>query len=282
MNLIRWIKATPSTDYSAIHEVSFLGFHFSVYIDFTLHKDENPPPEAWWIFIERDSNALQSHANYDFCIGGLKRWRLDLTLYNDFEEFVQGLDHSHRHTFHKAQESFSNYGATLSLIDDDWSCLADQAYALYEKTATRHGHQLYDREFFRVIAKKPIYKLLCAWYQEKMIGMTVLIEEDKVLHSVCCGLDYEHSSPSFTYSALFYDLIRSAIASKKYTTLDVGLTGDQAKSMIGFKPILAQMEVTVRNPLLRGVLRLASKFLTATLSSEGNLQLRFSRNQLAI
>ena len=130
---------------------------------------------------------------------------------------------------------------------------------------------IYDLGFFRAIAKLPAYKLICAWYGEQLIGTLVMVEELSIVHSMVCGLDYEHSKMSFTYSKLYYEFIAQAIAAGNFKIADAGVTADQAKKLLGLAPRPAVVEISVQSTLLRAILRLVHPFVKISLDTQNAL-----------
>jgi hypothetical protein len=93
---------------------------------------------------------------------------------------------------------------------------------------------------------------------------------------LCC-FDYQHSKQIYAYSLLHYELIRLAINAKHYTTIDVGITANQSKSMMNFKPIPSCMDIRAKNIVLKTLLQLFSRFFTTTINEQGQLKLKFSK-----
>ena len=203
----------------------------------------------------------------------LKRWRLDISAYKNFDEYLKGMIRWHRCNYNKAKKNFQAYGCTTTLIEGDWTEYAERAEKLYSNVARQFQHRMFDLSYFKHVASHPNYKLLCAWYKEEMISAFLLEEEHTTMHNLCCGLDYKHSTPSYAYSYMHHVLFEHAIAAQKFTQVDVGFTADDAKKAIGFKPIPARMDFYAKNILLRKTLQTFSHICGATLNAEGKLRL---------
>ncbi len=126
----------------------------------------------------RDVDDTPSRA--DFCINGCKRWQADLFPFNTFEAYLESLNAGHYRQYRKTAKTFTEYGATISCIEGDWSADVDTVYNLYENVAVKSGTQMFDKGFFHMISKQSQYPLLCVWYQGIMIGCSVFVEEGPV------------------------------------------------------------------------------------------------------
>lgn len=281
-----WGKSIPLENYSSLHELSLTGLlgweikrpqnHFLVEFNFNLHTPFTIHPEAYLTFHTRDALKPQAAPNCCFTITEFKRWRIEIGSFSSFEDYLSNLKRWHRCNYIKSEKIFKNHGAEWSFIEQDWSNYAEDVYRLYYNVARKHGEKLYDLNFFQTAARRSDYKLVCAWFEGKMIAVFVLQEELPTLHSICCGLDYNHSTESYAYSWLNYAMIERAIEAKKYQSIDIGLTADESKRMIGFEPISAQMDIYSKGKITRNVLHFASSLLTAKITPEG--QLKFGLN----
>jgi hypothetical protein len=279
-----WVTARPLENYSSMHELSLtdlIGWkfawpqkHFFVAFNFNLHTPLQFHPQAYLTFQTCDEDKPPSHPNCCFSINEFKRWRIDISSYSSFNQYVRSLIRWHRCNYTKSEKTFRNYGCEVTLIEEDWTRHVDTVYRLYNKVALRHTDKLYDLKFFQEAAKRNDYKLLCAWYEGEMIGMFLLQDEMPTLHSTCCGFDYDHSSASYAYTWLHYALIQRAIEAKKYQFVDIGLTADESKKAIGFKSIPARMDIYANGFITRGLLRAASSLVTATITPDSSLKLR--------
>lgn len=277
----KWVTAAPLENYSSLHEVSLnqiLGGlikhpqkHFFVQFDFNLHTPLKMHPDAYLVFHLHDDDVPSKLSEGCFSITQLRRWRVDISRFNTFEDFLNSLSKKHFGGFLKSKKKFESNGATVEYMES-WVDHVDEAYALYRHIAKKHGEQLYDIRYFEELAKKNECHLLCAWLEGKMIGMTVLFDELPTLHSMCGGLDYTCSSKCYTYSWLHFEIIRKAIESKKYTSVDVGLTADEAKASIGFKPALSRMDIYSKGRMTRGILKMAARLFTASITPESKLK----------
>ncbi len=277
-------NALPLEKYSSLHKISILSLvgikkitlppSLTMAFHFNLQTPSKLNPEAQLTFALRDSASLAS-GNPDFCIHNLLRWRLNVTQYDSFENYLQQTKRTHFRNYHKTQKTFVKYGATLSWIEHDWSEYVDAFYQLYLNVASKHGSQLYDLSFFRTIAKLSEYKLLCIWFNGVLISALVMIDEGSVFHSMVCGLDYDHSKKAHAYSIMHYEFIRFAIEAKKYTCVDIGITADKAKALLDFQPVSSCMDIYAKNSILKGLLRLISRFTTATINEQAKLELNF-------
>lgn len=276
-----WIWSKPLENYSSLHEVSPMGMlginipwkwaHVLMQISFNLHTPLTIYPQAYLTFHTRDSNQPSSGIP-NYSITNIKRWRMDVSLFKTGDDYFNKIKRWHRCNYIKSEKIFKEYGCTTSLVEGDWSEHADTIYSLYANVANRYGDWLYNRTFFQEIAKRPDYKLLCAWYDGKIIGAFVLQEEQTTLHSTCCCLDYFHSSNSYAYTWMHYALINECIAKQKYANIDVGITADEAKKAIGFVPIQSNMDIYSRGLATQCFLRLVSRYISATITSESKLK----------
>lgn len=282
-------KAVLLKKYSSFHKISILSVmgiktekppHLKVIFNFNLHTHAPQMTRPHLTMNVCDYDANSPGNKFDFCIGNLTRWRLDITPYKSFSEFLESLSQSRKKKYYQTQNAFQEYGATLSVIEGDWSQYAETVYDLYYNVAKKYGGVLYDLDFFHQIAKDPSYKLMCIWYQGSIVSALVMIDEEPVFHSMICCLDYNHSQKTRAYSLIHYEIIRMAIEAKKYTTVDIGMTGDRLKAIMGYKPVSVRMEVTAQNYFIKGMLRLLSRFFTATINSNGKLEMKFSWQRL--
>lgn len=283
-----WITAIPLEHYSSLNELSLLDLlglhlpwpqkHFFIQFCLNLHSPLTIHPQAWLAMHVRDS-ALEPDNSQERCfaVTNINRWRLDISPYHSMEDYLARLIRWHKCNYTKSKKIFLNYGCTVSILENDWSEFAEEAYQLYGNVANAHGHWLYDRAFFQLAAKRPDYKMICAWYEGKMIAMFLLQDEPPTLHSIACGLDYHHSTASYAYSWLHYDLIKAAIEKGIYRQIDVGLTADESKRMIGFNPINSTMDVYSQGRVTRYALKAISKWVRATITSGAKLQFEFKR-----
>lgn len=267
---MEWGVTKPLEGYSSLHELSLLHF-FKLKILFSSNLLTPLPThsEALLIFHIQDVDRKQET---DFNITESTRWEVDVSQYETFDAFLESMNHKHYHHYSQAEKVFVESGATISRIDGDWSDYADRVHDLYEKVALKHGTKMYDRSFFHLIAKQSQYKLICAWYQDIMIGMNVTLEEPPILHSMCGGLDYEYSTKVYAYSQLNYEFIRWAIELKKFTIANVGITADEAKSSLGYKPVSVRMAVSSPRPMIRSLLRFLSRIVSVTLTPQSKLK----------
>jgi hypothetical protein len=207
-----------------------------------------------------------------YSINDFNRWRIDLSNIHNKDTYVKSMKRWYRCNYMKSKKTFQEYGCTTTITKGDWFEYAERFYALYSNVAQRHGDWLYDLQFFREVAKRDDYKLLCAWHEGEIIAAFLLCEESPTLHSVCCGLDYEHSSESFAYSWLHYALIESAIESERFTEVDVGLTADDAKRAIGFQPIPSRMDIYSSGAITRNLLKVISKLVKTSITPGSKLK----------
>lgn len=281
-----WVTAYPLEHYSSMHILSLLGLMgwkkwpqklFKVEFNFNLHTPFHIHPEAYLSFHTQDTNRPVAAPNCCFSISEFKRWRLEIGSFSSFEDYLSHLKRWHHCNYAKSKKIFEQYGTTCAIIEDDWTPYVDEVYKLYYNVALKHGEKLYDLNFFKQAAKRGDYKLVCAWFEREMVAMFVLQEELPTLHSICCGLDYNHSTKSYAYSWLNYALISHAIETKKYQFIDIGLTADDSKRIIGFQPISSRMDIYSKGVLTRSFLQLASKVVCAHINPEGQLKVTFKK-----
>lgn len=277
-------RAKPLEIYSSEHILSILKFigvktkrtpHIKIALNFNLKTPPLQDSKAQLSFHLRDADAFPRQKKADFCIKNLTRWRVNLFQYDSFSDFLQKIKRDNYRSYRRALRAFEAYGATMSFIEGDWSQYADTIYQMYANVAKKHGSELYDLDFFRHVAKLENYKLLCVWHEGVLIGALVLIDEAPVFHSMVCAFDYVHTKKCRAYSCLHYEFLRLAFEAKKYTIADIGLTADNAKASMNFQPVSACMDITAKNPLLKGVLRLLARFTTSTINEEAKLQFKF-------
>lgn len=278
-------RAKPLEKYSSLHFISILNLlgiksksaspGFSVVVNFNVQTPVRPTPEALMTFHLRDANTPSKVASVDFCITNLTRWRLDISPYTTFTAYLQKLNRKHYSRYAEAKEIFAKYGAKTAFIEGDWSEHVEAIYPLYVNVAKKHGTQLFDLDHFHAIAKLDQYKILCAWYHDTLIGALIIIEEGSVFHSICCGLDYNHSTRAHAYSWMHYEFIRWAIEAKKYTIADIGPTANETKACLDFQPVSSCMDVWAHNRFIGALLRFISFFISATIDSQAKLRLHF-------
>jgi predicted N-acyltransferase len=288
-HLINWklflgeVKTIPLEHFSVLQEVSvleMLGLNFSLpftkfslQLNMNLHTPLKIDPRAYLVIDTKDEGAQPSFPNRCYSLSKLNRWRLDISPYQTFDDYVQSLARWHRCTYNKAKKNFFHYGCETTYIEGDWSEHAETVARLYGNTARNYNHCLFNEEYFREVAKHSDCSLLCALYKGEMISAFVLKDELPTMHSLCCGLDYKHSSESYTYSWMHYALLQHAITAKKYKILDVGFTADEAKKAIGFQLIPSRMDLYSRGKLTQAVLSAVARYFGATLSAEGKVKL---------
>lgn len=278
-------KATPLEKFSSLHKISVLNLlglksncsspSFSWVLNSNLYLPIIQNDQAQMTFHFRDSKLNPVAEQCDFSITNLTRWRLDLSHYDTFMHFLQKMNRKHYARYNETKEIFHRYGAKISLIEDDWSQYAETAYKLYMKVAEKHGSQLYDLNFFKAISTNRVYKLMCALHDQKLIGALIIVDEEPVLHSMVCGLDYDHSTRCHAYAQMHYEFIRYGIDLKKYKLADVGITANDAKSNLDFQPISVCLDVYAHNRLVRAFLRFISMFVSATINSKARLEMHF-------
>lgn len=277
----RWVTAIPLRDFSSLHEVSLLGIanissqwaHFFMQFDCNINTPMTIHPKAYITFHFRDEGKLLDAPNFCYSFTNLKRWRLDISRYRSFEDFIMSSKRWYRCTYEKAAKLFKNYGCSTSIIENDWSEYAKEAYQLYANVASKHGNWIFDLNFFETLAKRGDSKLFCAWYEDKMIAVFVVQPELSVLHSIVCGLDYIHSRPSFCYSWLHYLVIKYGIE-KKYKIIEAGMTEDRSKGAIGFEAIPCSLDIHSKGMIVAPILRFISKFTSATITSDAKVKFR--------
>jgi predicted N-acyltransferase len=278
------MRNLPLDNYSSLQELVPLKLvhwpKFYVQYSFNVHTPLIIHPQAYITLQAREASHPPTHPSCCFSINNLKRWHLDISSFKSFDDYLGNLIRWHRCTYKKSQKLFVGYGCETSFHESDWTELAEMAYRLYANVAQRFGHYLYNLNFFQEIAKRPDYKLLCAWFENRMIGVFVLQEEKSTLHSICCGFDYHHSSASCAYSWMHYVLLNHAIALQKYDHVDIGFSADIAKQSIGFNPYLSRMDIYSKGRMARGLLDLFSRFFCASLTEEQKLKFQWRLKSL--
>lgn len=279
------MQNSPLDNYSSLQEVSFLKLfginksfpfaRFFVQYSFNLHTPLEFHPQAHFIMHTLDARLPPMGPNCCFSIHNFTRWNFDISPYRSFDDYLSNTIRWHRCNYAKAKKNFLNYGCEVSFIEGDWTEHTETVNRLYNNVAKRYGHRLYNLKFFQEAAKRPDYKLLCAWFEGEMIGVFVLQEEMPTLHSICCGFDYKHSTASYAYSWMHQVLLDQAISIQKYQSVDVGFSADDAKRTIGFKPLPSRMDIYSIGKLSSGLLKATSRFLTASITPKQNIKLHW-------
>lgn len=276
--------AVPLEGYSSLHKLpifKLLGLNtritpkISLSFNFNLQLSLQQKPKSLLQMNLRDAQFTRP-ATVDFSIENIKRWRMAIGEFKTMQDYVASLKSNYKKNYLNTQKAFAAYGATMTFIDGDWSAHVETVYQLYLNVANRRGAQLYDLNFFRYIAKTKGYQLLCVWYEGVMISMLIVFDEAPVYHSMLVGFDYEHSKHIYAYSLIHYDLIRRAIESGKHQYIDVGITANKAKSMMGFKPVTVSMDVSAKNPIIKYLLRFAGCFIRAKINEDSKLVLKLN------
>lgn len=278
-----WLRAEPLQHYSSLNKLSFFDLihwpfswpkkEFYIQFSFNLHIPLKIDPRSYLTFYMQDA-ALSSGKGCCYTITDLTRYRLDISSFDTLEDFLSNINSHRRNNYKKSKKTFSNYGASISYVEGNWTSYVPEVYALYANLASRHGNWLYDLHFFEDAARREDYKLLCAWYEGEMIGVSVIQEERKTLHAVCGGFDYHHSSKASAYSWLNFSLIEKAIQNGSYDNVDVGITADESKHAIGYQSIASKIDVYSKGPFTRLFLKFFSLFVKATISSDAKLKFR--------
>jgi hypothetical protein len=94
--------------------------------------------------------------------------------------------------------------------------------------------------------------VLCAFYQNTLIGFLLAVVSGHEWGLPLCGLDYEHSGPSRAYFNLFYAAIRSAMETGA-RTICFGTTSYEAKQNLGCVLEAAGYRVAMRSPVFRAL-----------------------------
>lgn len=287
-NAVDSMKVLPLENFSSLHETSFfeeLGWkinwpcmRFLMQFSFNLHTPLKVDPRAYIILHTKDA-VSNSAPDCCFSVTRLTRWRLDISSYGSVDDYLKAMIRWHRCNYNKSKKHFFEYGCEISFIEQDWSEYAECVYRLYDKVAERYSHRLYTLSFFQEIAKRPDYKLVCAWFEGEMIGVFVLQEELTTLHSIGAGLDYQHSSASYAYTWMHYALFEHAIAAQKYQNIDVGFNSDEAKRAIGFQPVLSRIDIYSKGRVTRGVLKAFSSLFSASITPDAKLRLGWVGNR---
>lgn len=274
--------ARPLEGYSSLHRLPIIKLfgvnnrfspRLSLTFNFNLQSILQQKPTSQLALSLRDEQ-FSKPANVDFSIKHIKRWRMSITEFKTFDDYVASLKSNYKKNYLNTQKAYASYGASMTFYAGDWSEQVEVVYQLYLNVAKRRGAQLYDLDFFRYIAKTSGYQLLCVWHQDIMISMLILFDEAPVYHSMLVGFDYEHSKNIHAYSLIHYELIKRAIASGKHSVIDVGITADKAKAMMNFKPVNVSMDVSAKNILVKGLLRFARRFIDARINEQSRLVLK--------
>lgn len=272
------VTAVPLEKHSSLHKIALTKFFpgMSAAFNFNILKQSlKQKIQAQLIFQLRDSDIPADPQENDFCITNLRRWRLDVSTYHTFDEFLQKMKPKLYKRYEETQKLFQAYGATLSVIEGDWSQYAETVYKLYLNVAKKNGAQLYDLNFFRLMAEQKDYPLMCIWYKGDLVSAIVMVDEAPIIHSAICALDYEHSKNTRAYTQLHYQIIRLGIESKKYSIVDVGITADKPKSLMSYRPVSSCMDVSSRSFLIKRFLRFLSRFASATINAQNKLEWSF-------
>jgi predicted N-acyltransferase len=279
------MKSFPLENYSSLHEFSLpelMGLQLSwpkpiirVQYSFNLHTPLIVHPQTDILVHASQAEAQPALPNRNYSINGLNRWHLAISSYRSIEECITCMERWHRWNYKKSKQKFDAHGCTIKIIQNDWSEHAQTVNRLYLNVAQHYHHWIYDQHFFNEAAKRSDYSLLTAWRNKEMIGVFVLQEESSILHSTCCGLNYEHSTPSYAYSWMHYAFIDHAISQRKFNMVNVGMSADKAKREIGFTPVPSRLDIYAKGTLSRAFLNFLSRFTTATLNSDEELKLKW-------
>src|SRR5690242_19621566 len=126
-------EALPLEKYSSLHRISLLSLlgiktrtatRLQIVFDFSLSAPQTVDPQAPLSFIFRDAQLTPGLKKADFSIQGIKRWRLPLSHYGSFEDYLAKIKRCDFKRYTKARKAFESAGATLTLIEEDWSALA--------------------------------------------------------------------------------------------------------------------------------------------------------------
>lgn len=274
--------AVPLEGYSSLHQLpifKLLGWNtritpkISLAFNFNLQLSLQHKPNSQFNLNLRDAQFEKPDV-VDFSIENIKRWRMSISEFKSMNDYIASLKSNYKKNYHNTQKAFAAYGASMTYIEDDWSEHAETVYQLYLNVANRRGAQLYDLNFFRYIAKTNGYQLLCVWREGVMISMLIVFDEAPVYHSMLVGFDYVHSKNIFAYSLIHYELIKRAIESGKHKFIDVGITANKAKSMMNFKPVTVNMDISAKNIIIKYILRFARYFIRARINEDSKLELR--------
>ncbi|MCE5317972.1 MAG: hypothetical protein LLG04_11530 [Parachlamydia sp.] len=128
------ISASPLEHYSSLHEMSLLGLdsvwsHFFLEFDFNFHTPLHLEPNVYLTFHTLDEDNLPSACCYSMT--QLKRWRMDITPYISFDDYLNSLIRWHFCNYVKSEKVFKEYGCKVKLIENDWTHQAEVFYQLY-------------------------------------------------------------------------------------------------------------------------------------------------------
>lgn len=275
---MKWLSAKPLDGYSSLHQGALFSLfgrdylHFSCVISFNL--DKAPRNDLTTMTIYSHPVIESKSFNSLFTITHFVQWQMNIEHFKSFSDYLAYLNHKQRRNYFKVIEHFKKFGCKLKLENDDWSQHVDRIYELYCNVAKKYI-KIYNKEFFKIIAKRSEYKLITAWHGKELIADLVYVEEGAVIHAMMGGLDYKHSKLSFAYSALHYEFISEAIRIGKYKIADAGVTADAAKHNLGFEPMPAVVEITARGIVFRMILFFANLFLNVHMNEKNEICIGF-------
>ncbi len=148
-------------------------------------------------------------------------------------------------------------------IVDDFTDIAEEAYALYENVLAKADHvfEKLTPDFFRALARFDQARLCTARLREtgRLVGIELLLEGDTVLQDLYTGLDYSLNADYRLYFNLLYPVIGYA-GERRMKTLSLGQTSYTFKARLGVQPYPLFLYVKHRNGIIH---RILSSFQTS-------------------
>lgn len=83
---------------------------------------------------------------------------------------------------------------------------------------------------------------MCVWQENSLIAVLIILDEAPVIHSVCCGLDYDHSKIP---KPILKCIMNSSVMQSKQENihLQILVLRLMKPTTLGFQPISACMDV---------------------------------------
>ena len=174
--------------------------------------------------------------------------------WNSLEQYVQLMRKAFRRTVVKDQAMAADLEF---MVVDDFTEIADEAYALYRNVVRRADYVLQELtlEFFRAIAPITESRLVVARERGsgRIVGIELLLRGETVLQDVFTGLDYARNAEQHLYFNLIYPVIGYA-GEQGFRRLSLGQTSYTFKSRLGVGVFPLWLFVKHRNPVVQRVL----------------------------
>lgn len=169
-----------------------------------------------------------------------------------FDDYLKDMRSEYRSKLLAQMKKFREAGGSVDYVKDAAGCAPELA-RLWRNTY-EHAHE-YRREILREDYFENVSRLsedctsvLLARVEGRLAGFLLLLEDDDVLTTLFCGLDYEYSRASAAYFNLFYETVRLAIE-RGFDEVDFGITCLAPKLDLGARAVPLHMYMKYRNPV---------------------------------